>query len=352
MRAAVALRNVVRERQNRLVIAVVPPQRDFDTDAVFLAADHDRLGNNRRLGAIEIAHERGSAALVHEFFALDVGVARIGQHDLGARVQKRQLAQAMLERRIIELHDVVERLGARQERHFRAALALTVAGHLQRRHRDAVVELDEVLLALAPDPALEPRGQRVDDGHADAVQTARHLVGILVELAACVQLGEHDLGGRALGIVVVVLLDARRDAAAIVAHGARTVGVERHLTALRVTSQNLVDGVVDDLVNHVMQARAVVGVADVHAGALADGVEALQHLDAVFAVVLWRRSLLGALRAHETADLERRKSSRQVDSTNRVPKRHKTCCPHANPCVKIFDGFSIALPAAYCPQPA
>jgi hypothetical protein len=38
-------------------------------------------------------------------------------------------------------------------------------------------------------------------------------------------------------------------------------------------------GVVDDLVDHVMQAGAVIGVADIHARPLAHGVEALQHLD-------------------------------------------------------------------------
>ena len=43
--------------------------------------------------------------------------------------------------------------------------------------------------------------------------------------------------------------------------------------------QRLVDGVVDDFIDHVMQARAVVGVADIHAGALAHGIEALQDLD-------------------------------------------------------------------------
>ena len=42
MGAAVALRNVVGEAQHVLVVAVVPPQRDFDGDAVPLAADHQR----------------------------------------------------------------------------------------------------------------------------------------------------------------------------------------------------------------------------------------------------------------------------------------------------------------------
>jgi hypothetical protein len=38
MRAAVALRDVVGEAQHVLVVAVVPPHRDFDGDAVLLAA--------------------------------------------------------------------------------------------------------------------------------------------------------------------------------------------------------------------------------------------------------------------------------------------------------------------------
>ena len=62
--------------------------------------------------------------------------------------------------------------------------------------------------------------------------------------------------------------------------------------------QNLVDGVVDDLVDHVVQARAVVGVADVHAGPLADRVEPLQHLDAVGAVVVGAGVFFGGLSAH------------------------------------------------------
>ncbi len=46
----------------------------------------------------------------------------------------------------------------------------------------------------------------------------------------------------------------------------------------------LVDGVVDDFIDHVVQARAVIGVADIHARPLADGVEAFQHLDRIGAV--------------------------------------------------------------------
>ncbi len=61
-------------------------------------------------------------------------------------------------------------------------------------------------------------------------------------------------------------------------HGA--VGIERDDHLRGVAGERLVDRVVDDLVDHVMQARAVIGVADVHARALAHRVEALEDLDA------------------------------------------------------------------------
>ena len=57
------------------------------------------------------------------------------------------------------------------------------------------------------------------------------------------------------------------------------------LTVRGVAGQRLVDRVVDDLVDHVMQARAVIGVADVHPRPLAHRVEALEDLDR-FGVVI------------------------------------------------------------------
>ena len=70
-----------------------------------------------------------------------------------------------------------------------------------------------------------------------------------------------------------------RDAAAIVGHRHRAVGVQRHLDPVGVAGQHLVDGVVDHLEDHVVQARAVVGVADVHAGSQPHGLEPLEHPD-------------------------------------------------------------------------
>ena len=51
-------------------------------------------------------------------------------------------------------------------------------------------------LAVAPDLEVERLGQRVDHRDADAVQAAGDLVAVVVELAAGVQHGQHDLGRR------------------------------------------------------------------------------------------------------------------------------------------------------------
>ncbi len=221
MGAAVALRNVVGEAQHVLMIAVVPPQRRLDAEAVHLGIDHDGRGHHRLLVAVEIFDEFLDTAIVAHLLALLDRVTHVGQHDIDAGIQEREFAQAMLERRKV-IFDIGEGSGRGQERDLGAALAIGLANHLERRHRIAMGEFDEMLLAVAPDPQLQLARQRVDHGNADAVQAAGYLVGILVEFSARMQLGHDDLGrGNALALVNI-----DRNAAAVVAHGDGAVGVE------------------------------------------------------------------------------------------------------------------------------
>ena len=201
-------------------------------------------------------------------------VAHVGQHDVDAGIEEGELAQAMLERCEI-VFDVGEGFLGGEERHLGAALAVGIADHRERGERVAMGEFDEMFLAVAPHPQLQFARQRVDDGNADAMQAAGHLVGILVEFSAGMQLRHDDFGrGNAFALV-----DVDGNAAAIVAHGDRPVGIEDDLDRGRVTRKRFVDGVVDDFVHHVVQAAAIVGVADIHARPLADGIEALQNPD-------------------------------------------------------------------------
>ena len=126
-------------------------------------------------------------------------------------------------------------------------------------------------LAAAVDLHVEAGGEGVDDGGADAVQAAGGRIGAAAELAAGVELGVDDLdAGQPLAGD-----DVDGDASAIIGDGCRVVGVQAHVDGVAVAFQGLVDRVVDDLPEAVHEA-AVVGGADVHAGALAHGLEPLE----------------------------------------------------------------------------
>jgi hypothetical protein len=147
-----------------------------------------------------------------------------------------------------------------------------------------VPEAHVILFAVAPDGEVEPLGERVDDGNADAVEATGHLVGIVVrrvlELTAGVELGHDDFrrGNAFLG------MDAGRDAAAIILDRHGAVGIERDQDAVAMAGERLVDRIVRDLEHHVVEARTIVGVADIHARPFAHRIEAFQNLDGVRAV--------------------------------------------------------------------
>ena len=155
--------------------------------------------------------------------------------------------------------------------------------------RHAAHEFHVVHFAVAAHGQLQQFGQAVDAGYADAVQAAGHLVRVLVELAAGVQFGHHDFGGAALRVVLVVHLQAGRDAAAVVGDRDRVVGVDGDVDFGAVAGQRFVDRVVQHFEHQVMQAGAVRGVADVHARTLAHGFQPFQDLDgaAPYCVLAW-----------------------------------------------------------------
>ena len=112
------------------------------------------------------------------------------------------------------------------------------------------------------------------------MQATGHLVAAAAELAAGVQLGEHELDrGLALGRV-----DVGGDAAAVVGDPHAAVGQQRDVDGVGVAGERLVDRVVDDLPDEVVQA-ALTGRADVHARALADRLETLEDRDRAGVVV-------------------------------------------------------------------
>ena len=72
-------------------------------------------------------------------------------------------------------------------------------------------------------------------------------------------------------------MDVDWDTAAVVFDGDGFVGVDRDDDAVAMAGEGFVNGVVDDLEHHVVQAGAIIGIADVHSGPFTYGVESLQY---------------------------------------------------------------------------
>src|SRR5678815_1241891 len=120
----------------------------------------------------------GNATFVEHLDFLGFLVPRVDENEPDARVEEGELAEAMLQSLEIEL-GAFERLRARHEGNAGAAL-VSLAHDLERRFGLAMAEAHEMLLAVAPYCEVEPFAERVDDADADAVEAARHLVGIVV----------------------------------------------------------------------------------------------------------------------------------------------------------------------------
>src|SRR5262249_50969554 len=116
-----------------------------------------------------------------------------------------------------------------------------------------------------PDFQIEPDGKRIHHRHAHAVQTAGDFVRILVELTARMQLGHDDFGGG----TALAFMHIHRNTAAIIGHGAGTVGVERNRYDVAMTCDLFVYCVVDLCENLGWRAGPIVVFADIHAGPLA-----------------------------------------------------------------------------------
>jgi hypothetical protein len=127
-----------------------------------------------------------------------------------------------------------------------------------------------VSVSIAIDLYIESLAQGIHDRSANTVQPTRCGIGAATEFASGVQLGEDYLyAGESR-----LWFDVNWDAAGLVAHLDRTVGVEVHLNAFSVPSQRLINRVVDNFPK-AMHESATIGATDVHARPLTNGFKTL-----------------------------------------------------------------------------
>ncbi len=102
------------------------------------------------------------------------------------------------------------------------------------------------------------------------MEAARHLVRIIVELTASVQNGHDDFCGRDALFVLFC-----RYTSTIVTNTHGLIGVNNDVDLAAVPSQRFVDRVINDLEHHMMKARTVIGIPDIHTWTLSDSIQAL-----------------------------------------------------------------------------
>ena len=206
---------------------------------------------------------------IGDFFQLDLlfGDALINELNAQALIQEGHFLQAARNGVVIVLGSFKNfRVRPETDLGARAAGIAT----LNELVRDGVLEVLVPVLAVALNLRLHAGRKRVHHGNADAVQAAGNGVGVGVELTAGVQLGHDHLDGRCTRGVHFY-----RNATAIIDDLDAAIFQQLDGNLVGVTGHGLINGVINDLPNEVVQA-ARTGRTNVHAGALTDGLEALQ----------------------------------------------------------------------------
>src|SRR5919201_4191577 len=162
MRAAFDRVDVIGEREDRLLIGVVPLHRDLDLTLVAFALEVDEAAVDRILGLVDVRDEVLDATLVVELDGLAVS-ALVDQFDVQPAREKRGFTQALRDRPRLDV-ELLEDLGIGKKRDRRSGvLAVELPDDLHIALRNAALELLAIRLPVAPNPRDEPLGERVHD---------------------------------------------------------------------------------------------------------------------------------------------------------------------------------------------
>ena len=283
MCAKVRVRNRIGKAERLLAEAFVVLNDAIDEDELLLVLqhhlaatrDHDRLRMHLVFALAEFIHELLHAFRIDQRLTAGSLTAFIGDLDGDARIQEGQLAETSTQ--------AIKNKGRRdrKDRHIweegdlraGALRIIEVAKHFERLGGDAALKADGVDLSIAIDLALEPIGKRIHALRADAVQAAGEFIRSVAELAARVQIREHQLDRRhAFG----VHLDWNTASVVLDADGA--VGVDGDPDVFAIACEMLVDRVIHHFEHTVVQT-AFIRLTDIHARPHAHGSEAFQVLD-------------------------------------------------------------------------
>ena len=241
---------------------------------VFVGAQMNHLGDQRRTGTVDVTNELRETLLRVELLLLAVTLCIndtfVLEHDLDTRIQESELTHTV--RKDIP---VVHRLGkdrvVRPELHKRTGLALLpVTGcfrlldGMNRRQRFTLLVILTVYSTLAIYLHMHFLRERIHAAHTHAVQTTGNFIGILVELTTGVKHGHYDLQRR----LMLFRVHVHRNTTTVILHGNGVILIDMHGDLVAETGECLINRVVHYLVNKVMQTLQR-DITDIHRRAFA-----------------------------------------------------------------------------------
>ena len=278
MSSTIGVVDDVGETVNVLRIGIGPLQGYFDMNlalvAIFRTENMDDFVVNLVLLLVHLGDIFLQTTLVGVVDFNRIFTAKVAQNDLQASIEEGGAAHSGVDHLEIELDDIAEDAEIWFERDFRARRIGLPAG-LQFRVRDS----ESVF--LMPDSSFpmnnqfQPLGDGVHRADSDSVKAPGNLVCLIIEFSASVKFGHYDLSSTDAFLFV----DSDWNASAVIGDADRAIGIQVDFNRRIVTSEVLVDSIVDDLPDTVVESRTIMRVSKVHPRSLSHCFEAFEDLD-------------------------------------------------------------------------
>ena len=277
--------DVVDKAVDGLGIARVVGKGHLDRHAIAFGNEVNDIGDEWCAAFVHPLHEFLQALVAVELLKARLAIllqslrTQIGQREVDTRVQVAKIAQTLC--KAVPLECCLGEDGIIGMEGDGGAGVLGIADDLHSRNRLAEGIFLTIYVSLATNLGNKIVRQCIDAAYTNTMQATRHLVGILVELAASMQHSHYDLKGRTL----LLLMHVHRDAASVIDHLDGVSGKDIDLDIVTITGKSLIDTVIDHLTHEVVQTLHA-GIANIHGRTLAHGFKTFKDLNVTGVVIV------------------------------------------------------------------
>ena len=176
--------------------------RHLNRDIALVGTDVNHIVDERLLASVDVANKLVETSAAVKFLgvriALLILLTKVGENELHTGVQVGQVTQAGSENAVFIGGGLGENLCIGVESHGSTVFVATIANDVHIGCGLAIGIFLTINLATAANLGTQIVAQRVNTAHTHAVQSARHLIGALVELTTSMEYCHNHLKSRLL----------------------------------------------------------------------------------------------------------------------------------------------------------